>query len=264
MKVVLFLFSFFVFHYAYAQAPLLTEDLIQKVKVEIKNLKSIPDRAVDIAFDFYVNNRKSVGGLKDSACLMQKGYVIRAQDPKQKKENLLNGVLNEGCICIVDFTRPKTDKRGSCVFLNKTGLEKIENFPVAHGSGSIEKDGVPITFTNKLTPTGTTLSGLHLTAVATSVFGGKEKSVGPYRSTGLSLYGLESSNWTASAVGKVTHGAPYVVDSNPVVIGHSLGCPAMPMELAKKMLPRCQGQAVWLNYTLDDKERKSTDFRSCK
>ena len=95
------------------------------------------------------------------------------------------------------------------------------------------------------------------------IFGGKEKSVGPYKSTGLSLYGVEDSNWTASAVGKVTHGAPYVADS-PITVGHSLGCPAMPMEVAKKILPLCQGQAAWYNYTLEDKEKKISQFRGCK
>lgn len=243
--------------------PLLSNETIEAVKAELKKQKNIPDDAIDKTFDFYINNRRAMGGLKDAACIDKKGYKIRGQDPKQKKDDLRLGVLNESCVCIADFTKPKTDKRGSCIFLNEKGIEKIETFPLAHGSGSVEKNGMPTTFTNKLTPTGTTLSGLHLTGVSTMKFGGKEKSVGPYTSTGLSLYGVEESNWTASAVGKVTHGAPYVTD-NPITCGESLGCPAMPMEVAKKVLPKCQGQAAWYNYTLEDKEKKITAFRSCK
>lgn len=257
---------FFLFAVSVATAktnPLLTPEKIEEVRLAIQNKKIVPDPALNKVLDFYIHNRLSVGGLKDSTCLEQKGYKIRVQDPKQKKKDLYSGILNESCICIADFTRPKTEKRGTCFMLNKDGMESYETFPLAHGSGSIEKDGMPITFTNKLTPTGTTLSGLHLTGVSTITFGGKEKTVGPYQSTGLSLYGVEESNWTASAVGKVTHGAPYVKD-DPVACGESLGCPAMPMETAKKILPRCQGQAAWFNYTLQDKEQKITTFRSCK
>ncbi len=243
--------------------PLLTSEKIEEVRAAIKQKKIVPDLALDKILDFYIGNRRSTGGLQDSACLEQKGYKIRSQDPKQKKKDLYSGVLNENCFCIADFTRPKSEKRGTCFLLNKDGIESIETFPLAHGSGSIEKDGMPTTFTNKLTPTGTTLSGLHLTGVSTMTFGGKEKSVGPYQSTGLSLYGIEESNWTASAVGKVTHGAPYVTD-DPVTCGHSLGCPAMPMATAKRLLPRCQGQAAWYNYTLDDRDQKISGFRSCR
>lgn len=243
--------------------PLLSNDTIEQVKAELKKQNTMPSEAIDKVFQFYSLNRKSVGGLQDDACLSQKGYKIRVQDPKQKKDDLKKGILNESCVCIADFTKAKTEKRGSCILLNEKGIDRIETFPVAHGSGSVEKDGMPVTFTNKLTPTGTTLSGLHLTGVSTMVFGGKEKSVGPYKSTGLSLYGVEASNWTASAVGKVTHGAPYVTE-NLNSIGHSLGCPAMPMEMAKKILPLCQGQAAWYNYTLEDKEKKISQFRSCK
>lgn len=243
--------------------PLLTNEKIEEVKAELKKQKNIPEEAIDKVFQFYTANRKSVGGLQDPACLAKKGYKIRVQDPKQKKDDLKHGVLNESCVCIADFTKSKTEKRGSCILLNEKGIDRIETFPLAHGSGSVEKDGMPTTFTNKLTPTGTTLSGLHLTGVSTMVFGGKEKSVGPYKSTGLSLYGVEESNWTASAVGKVTHGAPYVTEA-PITVGHSLGCPAMPMDTAKKILPLCQGQAAWYNYTLEDKEKKISQFRSCK
>lgn len=257
---VFFLVPFFLLANSKNQ-PLLAPPVLENVKTELKAKNILPASAIDKAFDFYASNRSSVGGLKDTACLDKKGYKIRVQDPKQKKSDLLKGVLNESCLCIVDFTKSKTERRGVCVFLKESGLESIETFPVAHGSGSEEKEGKPVTFTNKLTPTGTTLSGLHLTGVSTTVFGGKEKSVGPYTSTGLSLYGVEASNWTAAAVGKVTHGAPYVVDE-PLSVGHSLGCPAMPMETAKRLLPRCQGQAVWYNYTLDD--TSTTGFRSCK
>jgi hypothetical protein len=242
--------------------PLLSDEKIKSVVAELKKQKQIPEIAIDKVFDFYKNNRKSVGGLKDRACIDKKEYKIRAQDGKQSKKDLHEGILNETCVCVADFTRAKTEKRGFCVLLNKDGIEKVENFPLAHGSGSIEKAGRPTTFTNKLTKTGTTLSGMHITAKSTSVFGGKDQSK-PYTSMGLSLYGLEASNWTATAVGKVTHGAPYVKDLPVVSAGHSLGCPAMPMETARRVLPLCKGQAAWYNYTLDDELEKITEMRSC-
>lgn len=148
MKVFIALFLFPIFLWAkppilVETKPLLTAEKIDAVKVELKKQKNIPDQAIDKVFDFYSKNRKTTGGLTDPACLEKKGYKIRAQDPKQKKKDLFLGILNESCVCVADFTKAKTEKRGFCIFLNAEGIEKIETFPLAHGSGSLEKTECP-------------------------------------------------------------------------------------------------------------------------
>lgn len=249
---------------AATEAPKFSDSEIQQFIVDIKKQKKIPEKAVDMAFDFYLKNRMTVGGLKDRSCIDKKEYQIRvAKDPKLKKSDLHQGIKNEDCVCIVDYTMTKEKQRGHCIFLNKTQSPKIESFLTAHGSGSQEKNGIPVTFTNKTTSTGTTLSGFHITAPETYGFSGSAVAFGKYSSTGLGLYGVEESNWTAAQVGKVTHGAPYVTD-NPVHTGRSHGCPAMTVENAKRILPLCKGGAVWLNYTTATAGKLSKEPEPCR
>ncbi len=228
--------------------PLFTDSQIDQFTSDVKKQKKLPDIAVDKIFHFYKNNRASTGGLKDVSCIRNKTYKIRWQDSKLKKEQLEAGIENESCLCVIDYTKHKNDERGHCIFLQKEASPVIESFLVAHGRGSIEVDGKPTTYTNSLKPTGTTLTGLFLTANDTYKFQGE--AIMKYTSTGLALYGVEQTNWTAASVGKVTHGAPYVVDDvDKKNVGNSLGCPAMPMKMAEKTLPRCKGRAAWLNFT---------------
>lgn len=232
-------------------APLLSSQDIEESISKIKAQKRIPNHAVDILFDFYKNNRESTGDrLRNPSCVEKRDYRIRHQDRGLKIADLKKGIRNEKCLCVMDYTQSKDQKRGHCIFLEKSKDPTIESFFVAHGAGSQESKGVPTLFTNKLSSTGTTLSGLHLTAEKIYQFQGKAKAYGHYTSPGLGLYGVESVNWTAAAVGKVTHGAPYVSDDpKKFFIGRSHGCPAMTMEQAKSILPRCVGGAAWLNYT---------------
>ncbi len=242
--------------------PLFSEKQIEQFVVEIKNQKKIPDLAVDKIFDFYKNNRASTGGLKDTSCFAEKGYKIRWQDGKMNFNYLKTGIENESCLCVVDYTKPKSEERGHCIFLEANKPPVIESFLTAHGKGSVEVDGKPTTHTNSLKPSGTTLTGLFLTAKETYRFQGE--ALGKYTSTGLGLYGVEKTNWTAAPVGKVTHGAPYVVDDpQKKNVGNSLGCPAMPMETAKRILPRCRGKAAWLNFTEEIKNSSVLKPQSC-
>lgn len=257
--VFLVLISFF----SASKEPRYSASDIDRFVSEIKNQKKIPDKAVDIAFDFYKKNRNSTGGLKDISCIDKKDYRIRHQDPKLTKSLLKSGVENEDCVCIMDYTASKTKERGHCIFLSSQSSPVIESFLVAHGIGSDSSSGIPVKFTNKVTSTGTTLSGIHLTSVETYKFQGTAKGTGAYTSTGLSLYGMEDCNWTAARVGKATHGAPYVKEK-PQNVGRSAGCPAMTYEKAKSILPRCTGKAVWLNYTTEIAQRTDTSPLSCK
>lgn len=244
--------------------PLFNDNEIDVFVEQVQKTKRIPDHAIGIVFDFYKKNRASTGGLKDTSCIDKKEFKIRNKDPKVTKTYLKNGIENESCICVIDYTVTKNEKRGHCIFLAKNSEPKIESFYASHGSGSKEEKGCPTTFTNKLTSTGTTLSGLFLTSLDTYAFQGKMRGLGPYTSTGLSLYGVESTNWTAGNVGKATHGAPYVRGGDKKNIGRSLGCPAMEVDQAKSMLPRCTGKAAWLNYTFEVKNRLDITPQACK
>jgi len=247
-----------------AKAPLFTDVQIDGFEQKVKASGKLPEHAVDILFDFYKKNRASSGGLKDVSCIDKKDYRIRDKDPRMTKAYLKNGIENENCLCLIDYTASKETERGHCIFLSNDGDPKIENFLTAHGRGSDEKNGRPTKFTNSLTSTGTTLSGLFLTAQDTYGFGGHMVGVGKYSSMGLTLYGVEDSNWTAARVGKATHGAPYVHGGPKKNVGRSLGCPAMPIEQAKAMLPRCTGKAAWLNYTYEVQKRTVLSPQTCK
>ncbi len=243
-------------------ASLFSDTQIDQFVVDVKKQKKIPDLAVDKIFDFYKNNRASAGGLKDVSCVEQKNYKIRWQDGKLKKQQLKEGIVNESCLCVIDYTKSKDQERGHCIFLQKDTTPVVESFLVAHGRGSVEVDGKPTTFTNSLKPTGTTLTGLFLTANDTYKFQGE--ALMKYTSMGLGLYGVEKNNWTAASVGKVTHGAPYVVDDpDKKNVGNSLGCPAMPVKTAEKILPRCKGRAAWLNFTEEIKSSKQLKPSGC-
>jgi hypothetical protein len=248
-----------------AQAqPLFTNEQIDVFADKIKKESKIPERAVDIIFDFYKNNRASAGGLRDTTCIDKKEYKIRNKDPKVTKKYLKEGIENENCLCIIDYTSSKVNERGHCIFLEPGKEPVVENFLVAHGSGSAEKNGCPTKFTNALTSTGTTLTGLFLTSKDTYGFNGHAAGVGAYSSTGLTLYGVEATNWTAANVGKATHGAPYVRGGKNKNVGRSLGCPAMTMEQSKKMIPRCTGKAAWLHYTFELQSGRDLAPKSCK
>lgn len=246
------------------KTPLFDEPTLNRIVEKVKKNQQLPLQAVDMLFDFYRKNRASSGGLQDTSCIDKKEYKTRYQDGDFKKNALKSGIQNETCLCLMDYTRPKTEKRGHCIFLSATSDPVIDSFVVAHGSGSAESKGCPTTFTNALTSTGTTLSGLFLTSQDTYTFRGKAKGVGAYSSTGLTLYGVENSNWTAANVGKATHGAPYVTDGPQKRVGRSLGCPAMTVEQAKKTLPLCKGQAAWLNYTFATQAKTDFTPESCK
>lgn len=253
-------------------APMFNVDEVNGFEKQLKQLKFVDDQALTVLFDFYRGNRKTTGALQDRSCVEKPEYRLRFHDKGLKIKDLSQGIQNESCLCVMDYTKSKFEPRGHCIFLEKNKKPQVEHFLVSHGKGSKEVSGVPQLFTNKVTPTGTTLSGLFLTGPKMFRFhslGGT--AYGKYSSDGLALYGVEATNWTASRVGKVTHGAPYVKpaqikEGKPIKaeVGASKGCPAMEMDRAKNMLPRCAGHALWLNYTEAIKSRASTSALTCK
>lgn len=229
--------------------------------------QGVPVIALKQAFDFYRENRASVGGLKETSCLLtpmsETGEIPKNSnryDPTTKAL-LKKGIRNERYIVIADYTDTNTEARGYILDLypDKNGEYSIFKTTLAHGYGSQAIGGIPQVFTNAANH-GTTVSGFFITAAVTYPYYGSSKSAGGYSSTGLRMYGVESTNNTAERTSKVSHGAPYVTDSKA---GNSAGCPAMTQANAKKWLPVLKGGVLWYHYT---KINKSASYKSpsCK
>lgn len=229
----------------------LPDDSLQKAFDSFK-AQGVPSVPLSQALEFYRNNRASVGGLEDASCLikpMSESGEIAANsnryDPTTLKL-LKQGIRNERYIMIVDFTQTNTNKRGYLLDMqpDAAGKFKVEKMTIAHGYGSQAVNGVPQAFTN-VSGKGTTVSGFFVSAMVTYKYYGTA-SGSSYSSTGLRLYGLESTNNTAEKTSKVSHGAPYVTDSRA---GTSAGCPAMTQSNAGKILPKLTGGILWYHYT---------------
>lgn len=214
--------------------------------------QGVPSVALKRAFQFFSANRASFGGLKDTSCLIQPMSESGEIDPNSNrfdpttKAMLKQGVRNERYIMIVDFTQPNTSQRGYLLDLkpDASGQYKIKRMTIAHGYGSKAIGGVPQVFTNA-SGYGTTVSGFFVTGSVTYPYVGHISS-GSYSSTGLRLYGLESTNNTAEKTSKVSHGAPYVSNQQA---GNSAGCAAMTFENAKTLLPQLTGGILWYHHT---------------
>ena len=227
----------------------------------------VPKIPLEQVIKFYKLNRMSKGGLKDSSCLLvpmsESGDISkddRRWDPTTISE-LKKGIQNERYIVMVDYTKSKKNPRVYILDMkaDEKGRYHFKETTASHGYGSREKKGIPQIFTNE-EGHGTTVSGFHLTAKNNYQFIGRSKAHGKYRSIGLRLYGVESTNNTAESSSKVSHGAPY---NTKIRTGNSAGCPAMTQEKAKEFLPNLRGGALWYHYTIINKD-KGYKSPSCK
>jgi hypothetical protein len=120
-------------------------------------------------------------------------------------------------------------------------------FTVSHGHGSLPRDGVPGTFSNRPGSNASSL-GLYL-AQETYTFRGKSGGR-PYTSVGLRMRGESGEfNDAARRRGIVAHGAPYVTAGRA---GKSEGCPAMEQALARRLLPMLADGGVVFIYSPRD------------
>lgn len=218
--------------------------------------KGVPQIPLQRAFNFFKANRASVGGLKDSSCLiepMSESGAIAHNDNRYDPTTLnilREGIRNERYIVIIDYTQSNKANRGYILDLEPTasGDFNLTQVSIANGYGSqADSNGVPQKFTNAANQ-GTTLSGFFLTGQVTYNYVGHALSTGTYYSTGLRLYGLESTNNTAEETSKVAHGAPYVTDSKGAT-GNSAGCAAMSKSNSAKVLPSLKGGILWYHHT---------------
>jgi hypothetical protein len=229
--------------------------------------QGVPKIPLTRAFNFYRENRASTGGLVDTSCLIkpmsETGEI--ATNSNRYDPTTLNmlkqGIRNERYIMIVDFTQSNTQARGYMLDLqpDSAGKYTVKKMSIAAGYGSQAVSGVPTVFTNSANH-GTTVSGFFISAVKTYAYSGHAASTGAYSSTGMRLYGLESTNNTAEKTSKVAHGAPYVTDSRA---GNSAGCPAMSVSNSKTLLKNMTGGILWYHHT---KANNSLTYKtaSCK
>ncbi|HUP89389.1 MAG TPA: murein L,D-transpeptidase catalytic domain family protein [Longimicrobiales bacterium] len=148
----------------------------------------------------------------------------------------------------VDYGLDNRTARGYVFDMEK--LELIEGpFVVAHGRGSaIAKDGVPLRFGNS-GGSGTTSLGVYTTAETYQLSG--HAGGGLYSSIALRLDGQSGRfNDAARARGVVMHGAPYVSASGS---GRSLGCPAVDLARARRLIPMIAHGSVVVLYSPNDR-----------
>ena len=154
----------------------------------------------------------------------------------------------------VDYGLSNTTPRGYVFDMDK--LELVDGpFIVAHGRGSSAgKYGVPKHFGNS-GGSGTTSLGLYTTGETYTLNG--HAGGGTYSSIALRMDGHSGRfNSAARNRGVVIHGAPYVT---PTGSGRSLGCPAMEMSRARKLIPMIAGGSVVFLFSPNDATWMSQD-----
>ena len=142
----------------------------------------------------------------------------------------------------VDYGLSNTTPRGYVFDMDQ--LSVVDGpFIVAHGRGSSKgKFGVPTRFSNR-SGAGTSSLGLFVTQETYELNG--HAGGGLYHSIALRLNGVSGEfNNAARARGVVMHGAPYVTPSGS---GRSLGCPAVELARAQRLIPKlANGSLVFL------------------
>lgn len=147
--------------------------------------------------------------------------------------------FSKSVIAICDFTKPSNEKRFTVIDLNKKEL--IEHTYVAHGknSGSLS---------------ATEFSNEHESLKSSKgFFRIAEKIISPKHGQALMLDGLEKGiNDNARLRQIIMHGADYVSDKfidSHGRLGRSFGCPALPREEMKNLIPILNNGALLYIYT---------------
>ena len=139
-------------------------------------------------------------------------------------------VARSGLLTVIDYTLPSTQPR--LWVLDLTGVRVLYRELVAHGRASGDK--TTDRFSNA---PGSMMTSLGLFVTDTSYVGQNGYS--------LRLRGLDPGvNDNAYARAIVMHGAPYVSESIVAKLGRlgrSLGCPAVRVEVARKLIDTIKG-----------------------
>ena len=198
------------------------------------------------AFDKYADSIYTAAGLKDSGLDIipfkeaLTGYFnIKVLDSDQLKLPILS---------IIDFTKKSIDKRLWIIDLANARL--LFNTLVAHGKNTGEQ--YVARFSNEARSNMSSL-GFYLTA---EIYNGKH-------GMSLALDGLdEGFNSNARKRSVVVHAAEYVSEdfiNKTGRIGRSLGCPALPVALAPKIISTiANGSCLYIYYPDAEYEQATT------
>jgi hypothetical protein len=144
---------------------------------------------------------------------------------------------NRRFITIIDYTKPSTSRR---LFLIDMTTGEVQRFLVSHG-----KNSGWLYATRFSNEPGSYRSPIGFFRTGSKYYG----SHGPC----LKLYGLQKGiNDNASSRGIVMHGASYAcpkaIAANHAYgmarLGRSLGCPAVPMEMAENVIDKIKGGSL--------------------
>ncbi len=143
-------------------------------------------------------------------------------------------LLNPHILCIADLSQSSKEKR--LFILDINSKEVLYKTFVAHGRNSGEE------YATKFSNSPNSFQSSPGFYVTGSVYNGKHGE-------SLRLKGVEKGkNNLAEARGIVVHGADYVSENfikNTGRLGRSQGCPAIPQELTKEIIPLIKGGACF-------------------
>lgn len=144
-------------------------------------------------------------------------------------------------LTLIDFTKPSTEER--MVVIDMEQKKVLCKSLVAHGRNSGEVYATR--FSNK--------EGSYMSSLGFYLTGSTYQGSNGYS---LKLHGLEQGvNDLAYKRAIVMHGADYCdyrVITNGKRLGRSLGCPAVPRPMAKKIIDTIKGGSVLFIYAEDD------------
>ncbi|MES2856899.1 MAG: murein L,D-transpeptidase catalytic domain family protein [Bdellovibrionota bacterium] len=142
----------------------------------------------------------------------------------------LSKIKNKAVLSVIDFAQPSNKPRFFIIDMKSGSVWALRT---SHGKGSdANHDGFAEKFSNT---SGSNASSLGVYMTAETYNGGNGYS--------LRLDGLSSTNSNARARAVVVHGASYVQDRD-VIQGRSFGCPAVPMDVRKKVIDTIKGGSI--------------------
>jgi hypothetical protein len=224
-----------------APASTRTTESVDKSKIEFYVRQGVPRESLKrILLYLRDNNGRTIN--VDAYSCSGLPTASEAACHHSKRANLTRAISiqKHRYAAIVDFSLPSTERR---FFLIDLQQGKVEKYYVAHGKGS----GIgryATAFSNK--------NNSHSSSLGLYVTGGTY--VGRHGRS-LRLYGLEKSNSNSYDRDIVIHGAPYASENFIKFInrktgqrnnrlGLSYGCPALPPNVAQKIISKLIGGAI--------------------
>lgn len=203
--------------------------------------QGVPEHGLRKIFEF--NNRAGESFTVNSYSCSDKpvGSVKPCDENKRTAVTERITIQQKEWAVVLDFMRPSTEKR---LFLINLKTGDVQAFLGTHGKNSGATDAWAYKFSNIKDSKQSSL-GMYVTG---------DTYVGHYGET-LRMYGIEKSNDQAYSRDIVMHGAPYVTSDWAQRInsetkkpygrlGVSWGCPAVSLDVIKKLIPLLKGGAL--------------------